>query len=193
LSSIFFTIGHHSSSQFFTSNHFTRQFFNETTTLPVFLDISISHKQPTVQQSPTNHGSIKYLVSMNDFYQAAQHSTAQKMCMWRTVFWIVCRHRRKQVVKCFEDDEFDAPCDDWDDQSNEQQTLTHDGRPYTLALNEMCPGCRWEAVLDAMEERGREREERERRDSGTNGINGINGINGTHGTHGLGSGTSGGE
>jgi hypothetical protein len=102
--------------------------------------------------------------------------------MWSAVFWIVCRHQKKKVVKCFAVGELDAPCDNWDDEPNKQETLTHNGRPYTPALNEKCPECRWEALLDAMEEK--ERRDRERRDrkkgGGTNGINRTHGTNKTH-------------
>jgi hypothetical protein len=104
--------------------------------------------------------------------------------MWSAVFWIVCRHQKKKVVKCFAVGELDAPCDGWDDEPNKQETLTHNGHPYTPLLNEKCPECRWEALLDAMEERerrDRERRDRERRDREKGG--GTNGINGTHGTN----------
>jgi hypothetical protein len=117
------------------------------------------------------------------------------MCMWRAIYWIVCRHMKKQVVNCFAVGDFDTPCEGWDEEDNEQQSLTQNGRPYIRALNEMCPECRWEILLDELEEQGRRREERERRDkerrdsgtngiNGTNGMNGINGTNGTNGTHG---------
>jgi hypothetical protein len=75
LSSVFFAIGQHSSSicsssQMFTSNHFTGLLFDKTILQPVLLDRSNLYKQPAVQQSPTNHRFIKSLYER--LYQAKQ-------------------------------------------------------------------------------------------------------------------------
>jgi hypothetical protein len=132
------------------------------------------------------------------------------MCTWHRVFWIYCRHRRKKVIKCIAAEADDSPCDDWDDEENKREALTHDGRPYTQALVDTCPECKWDAMLDAMDERElRTMEERERekeldnldrlhygtngthgtnrsnRTNGTNGTNGTCRTNGTHGTNGT--------
>jgi hypothetical protein len=101
------------------------------------------------------------------------------MCTWYKVFWIYCRHKRKKVIKCDAAEANDAPCDDWDDKENRRETLTHDGRPYTQALVDKCPECRWDTVLDAMEEREKERE-MDRLDRMAYGTNGMNGTNGTY-------------
>ena len=85
----------------------------------------------------------------------------------------LCRHKRKKVAKCSPAQLMNVPCTDWDNQQNEQETLTRDGRPYTPALVEKCPDCRWAAMLNAIDEK----EKRDRaRGGGTNGTNGVHGL-----------------
>ncbi|KEQ63593.1 uncharacterized protein M437DRAFT_46656, partial [Aureobasidium melanogenum CBS 110374] len=60
----------------------------------------------------------------------------RKMCHWRKIHYIYCRHTFHKVFKCSRGELRGYPCADWDDEANERLTLNHNGRPYIPAVLE---------------------------------------------------------
>jgi len=69
------------------------------------------------------------------------------MCFWRNVFYIGCKHYRRDPVEYIEANHTDMRCEGWDDDGNEMQSQTRDGTPYTKALPGNCMNCKYLASL----------------------------------------------
>jgi len=88
-------------------NHSTWLSFNKTSPQAVFSERSTSYEQRLFTSTSG------YRLVNDSTKQAAQHKPHfhTEMCTWRKVHWILCRHTKKQVIKCSVAQTFDNPCD----------------------------------------------------------------------------------
>ena len=74
-------------------------------------------------------------------------SPPSKMCFWREVYYIFCRHYSRDPVECIDAKQTNERCEDWDTDDKEMESRTANGTPYIKAEPTICMDCKYKRVL----------------------------------------------